>query len=424
MYLLVNLWLLADSESYQRTCPPHEHETKVIVHNGNTFILAKDNHFMIDMLNVDKEAIKEGNHGLTSATERKIAKGTLIMENSCNRNQIDDECREALYSSSTSGFEMVVKEDFYTDKIVTKVELPKNRIYIEDDPSNIIKDISIDEVVCSSDITLVDKVEVSPIESSTSNQTLYNGHNEPISAMSGSACVDELKDHVFDSPVTIIDKDQAHSDSVPHNDFDRKISSVDSFDNEVKLGATAAVLSNLFTKVTENSANQVSYFHNDCDGKDSSVISVNGVSNLATDKSVLSNITVDITESLVVAESTVCNGCSAKGSSLSSENCGGMRDTTDSVSSIISPEVVESPAVLEYDVHKDCDEKGSSVSSYNCSKLDTAESVVPHQIAKVTEDQLPSSEEVTAGSLQVVSSGQICSNDQKHSVGGQTIQVT
>lgn len=385
---------------------------------------------MIDMLKVDREAIKEGNHGLTSHIVRKNANGAsppkqcLDIEDSINRKKRNAECAVALYSSPSSGFEMVVKEDFYSDKNVAKVELPKSRVCV-DDTCHIAQGISIDEGVQSSDRSLVSKKEVSPMESSISNQTRNDGCYETTRAVAGSACVDELKYSVFDSSIASIGKDQASSVSVLRNDFDGKVVSVGSFDNRVELDAIATVKSSLSAKVTENSEDQASVFCNDCDHKGSSVGSINSESNLATNESVPSYISAEAIESPAVSESNVLSDYDEKGSSVSLESCRGKLDTTESVLNNLSPEVIESPEVPESYLNNDCDGKDFSASSDNCEgKLDKAESVVTTLATEVTENQLPPSEEISSNSLQGDSSGQAFEYDQKQYVDGQKIQVT
>ena len=453
---LDNLLLLADSES-PHTCPPHEHDTKVIVRNDNPFIIAKDNHFMIDMLNIDEQALNEGKHGLTSPIERKSAKVTsppkkyLNFKDSFNRNKTD-QSREAPYSAP-SGFEMVVKEDFYTDKIITKVELPEMKVCIEEDPCHIVKDISIDKGVQSSDISLIEN-DVVRIKPSISKQTLDNGHNDSSSEMASSAGPDDLKYTVCNSPLIIVDKDQADLASILHNGFDGRGSSVGSFDSGVKLHTTASVVSNISTKITEIPADQTSVFYNDSNGKGGSVSSFNSDGNLDATESVVSNISSNVLESPAVPASDAhneCDGkvspisliyrggkldtsevspavpasdvhneCNGKVSSVSSIYCWGKLDTSESVASNTSTEFTETSAIPASDVHNECVEEGSLSSIDSGVKLDTYESIA----AESTQSQLPSLQKITTDSLHGESSHLVFCNDEKQSVDGQKYKVT
>ncbi|ONK69366.1 uncharacterized protein A4U43_C05F22100 [Asparagus officinalis] len=384
-----------DSQSqYHHSYPAHEHDTNVILHDNNPFILAKDDHFMIDTLNLRKEALKEGRHGFTSPIERKSSRVAeeweqyLDMEYSTNINNTGDET--------------VLKENFYTDKAVTKVEVLERRVCIEDDHHNV-RDINMDKGVQSSDKSLVqeevkDIEEACPAQSSTSNLNLDNGYNDSTGKIAGSSGAYDLKYTVFESSISILDQDQVDPPSVLHKD--------------------------LVGKATENPANETSSFHNDSDGKQS----IDSKGDLDSTESILGNIPAEVTESVAVPVPDVHNYCHEKGSLVSSIDCGGKLDASKSAvhnisSDVVEDQVLQSSVVPVPDVHNHHDEKCSPVSSIDCrNKLDAYKSAVHNISCDAIEDQVLPSQEITTASLQVDLPSQALQNDQNHSLDVPTLQ--
>lgn len=363
-----------DSESpFQRTCPSQEYDTNVIIHSDNPFIFTKDNHFMVDTLDMDNEGKDCFIH--SSLIEKKRFKVTSPLqqfsdlEDSVNRNTGDDEYMYNPFLAPSSGFEMVVKEDFYTDKLVTEVEDPEINVCTEHDPCPDIRDMSIDKQIQSSDRLAVEN-EVNQMGCSVSNWSPDDGgHNDSASELANSVSADDLKYAICDTGFATVDSNKTDPASVLHTCLDENGISQGLFDNG-SLFIDASVIDGISAKVIDVPADHVSIFDNT--DREASLAS-----------SVISETKLDATESAV---------------------------------STIPAEATESQTFQDSDVHDDCDGKGSFAPPIEWRvKVDTVESVEGNISPEVPDKRAPSLQEITTDSSMDLSSLHFI-NDKKQSL--------
>uniref|UniRef100_A0A1D1YBG2 Uncharacterized protein n=1 Tax=Anthurium amnicola TaxID=1678845 RepID=A0A1D1YBG2_9ARAE len=135
----------------------HEHLSKEIGCNGN--------HLDAETLKANNEVNREGSQGLMplmpvadqllSKGGKPEADGDADVENFISGNQ-NVGCNLAPYSLALPQFEMGKKDtEFYIDKVVTEMELPKMIVCYKEGSYHIIKDICVDEGLHSFDSILV-----------------------------------------------------------------------------------------------------------------------------------------------------------------------------------------------------------------------------------------------------------------------------
>lgn len=257
-----------DTESPYHHTYANEYAAKMIVHNDNHFILPRENHFMIDMLEIGNDSLKEGNHGVKCCNERsKVAlptqtRGIANMEDYANINK-DEFCLRAPDCGTNSEIGLAVEEDIYTNKAVAKVELSKI-VCTKDGSCHRVGNISIPEEMHSFQASLEEE-EVGPKAPLSSNES---SNNENSDVAEGMKCTTSSHDLEYE----LIDRDSItsndHADPTSITKSAEKCSCVNSIEdgdkldtaerdaNNVledgdKLDENDSVGSNIFDEITE-----------------------------------------------------------------------------------------------------------------------------------------------------------------------------
>ncbi|KAJ6833859.1 uncharacterized protein M6B38_339180 [Iris pallida] len=239
-----------DTESPYHHTYANELASKVIVHNDNHFILPKNNCFMVDMLEIGNDSLKEGNHDVKYCNENESCKVTLPtqthgianMEDYTNRNK-DEFCMRAPYNGPNSEIGLVVEEDFYTKKDVAKVELSEMIVCTKDGSFHRVGNILIPEEVHSFQNSLTEE-EVRSKAPFTSDQSAKNDNGDVAEEMKCTTSSHDFEYEVINrDSVTTIGSNPA--DPTSGNKSPEKCSRVNSVEDGDELGTAEQAASSV-----------------------------------------------------------------------------------------------------------------------------------------------------------------------------------
>ncbi|KAJ6834588.1 uncharacterized protein M6B38_334195 [Iris pallida] len=212
----------------------------MIVHNDNHFILPRENHFMIDMLEIGNDSLKEGNPGVKYCNENESRKVTLPtqthgianMEDYANINK-GEFCLRAPDCGTNSEIGLVVEEDFYTNKAVAKVELSEMIVCTKDGSCHRDGNISIPEEMHSFQTSLAEE-EVGPKAPLSSNKSSNNENSDVAEEMKCTTSSHDLEYELIDRD-SITSNDSNHADPTSITKSAEKCSCVNSIEDGDKL---------------------------------------------------------------------------------------------------------------------------------------------------------------------------------------------
>ncbi|KAG1363749.1 hypothetical protein COCNU_11G005760 [Cocos nucifera] len=164
-----------DGESPYLHCSVHDFVFKIIRHN--------DNYLMIDMLDVENKAVWEGEDELMSSIQKKgceyidpSKQSYTGIKESINGKKNNDRCMEAPFTFPADEIKLGQNEtEFCTDKTVTEIQ-PLDMIY-KDGACHNIKDICVDEGMCSLEKILVENDESDQRFPSSFDDTVESGND-------------------------------------------------------------------------------------------------------------------------------------------------------------------------------------------------------------------------------------------------------